>query len=139
MLYAYPTTQTFKKYKNFISYNILLITHTHTHTHTHTISLSHTYPPLSLSLSLTHTHTHTISLFYTYPLSLSHTHTHTHSQVLVSSLEGLCSIAHVLEHFSVSLCILQRLSLELNGGEGPINLLQLFLQSLLPLQRIQGR
>ena len=55
------------------------------------------------------------------------------------SLEGLGGVAHVLEDLCVGLSVLQSLSLELNGGESAINLLQLLLQSLLPLQSIQSR
>lgn len=60
------------------------------------------------------------------------------SQMLVCCLECLGSIAHVLKDLRVGLCILQSLSLELNGGQCAVNLLQLLLQTLFPLQSIQG-
>ena len=59
-------------------------------------------------------------------------------QVLVSRLECLGSKAHVLQHFSVSLGILQSFSLKLYGGEGAIDLSQLLLKALLPLKSHQG-
>lgn len=53
--------------------------------------------------------------------------------VLVDALDGLGSIAHVLQDLCVGVGIFQSLSLELNGGEGAINLGKLLLQALLPL------
>ena len=61
-----------------------------------------------------------------------------HSQLLVGCFEGLCCVAHVLEHLCVGAGVLQGLSLELNGGKGAINLVQLLLQTLLSLQSHQG-
>lgn len=58
--------------------------------------------------------------------------------VLVSVLHGLGGEAHVLEHFCVSVGVLQSFSLILNGGQGAVDLSQLLLITLLPLQGLEG-
>lgn len=62
-----------------------------------------------------------------------------HAHVVVGSLHGLGGIAHVLEHLCVGVGILQGLPLELDGGQGAIDLRQLLLIPLLALQSLQGR
>lgn len=62
-----------------------------------------------------------------------------HSHVLVDALDGLGSVAHGLQDLSVGVGILQCLPLELDGGEGPVNLSELLLKALLPLQCLEGR
>lgn len=59
--------------------------------------------------------------------------------VFMGRLHGLGSIAHVLEHFSVGVGVFQSLSLELNGGQRAVNLGELLLVPLLPLQSLQSR
>lgn len=50
------------------------------------------------------------------------------------SLHCLCSVAHVLEHFRVGVGVLERLPLELDGGQRTVDLSQLLLIALFPLQ-----
>lgn len=59
--------------------------------------------------------------------------------VFMGRLHGLSSKAHVLEYFSVSIGILQSLSLKLNGGQCAVNLGKLLLISLLSFQRLKSR
>ena len=61
-----------------------------------------------------------------------------YSQLLMSCLEGLGCVAHVLEDLCVGAGVLQGLTLELDRGQGPVHLVQLLLQTLLPLQSHQG-
>lgn len=58
--------------------------------------------------------------------------------VLVSSFHGFSSKAHVLEHLCVCVGILQRLPLELNGGQRAVDLRQLLLVSLLAFQGLKS-
>ena len=60
------------------------------------------------------------------------------SQALLSRLEGLQCCLHDPECFYVGRCTLQCLTLELNSGEGTVNVLQLFLKTLLVLQVLEG-
>lgn len=55
------------------------------------------------------------------------------------SLHGLGGVAHVLQHFCVGVSVLQRLPLELDGGQRPVDLSQLLLVALFPLQGLQSR
>lgn len=57
--------------------------------------------------------------------------------VFVGRLEGLCSIAHDTQHFSVGRCIFKCLSLEFNCRQSPIDLLQLLFIPLLSFQCLQ--
>lgn len=56
----------------------------------------------------------------------------------VHVLQGLGSVAHILQDLCVCVRVLQSFPLELNGGECPINLGQLLLEALLPLQGHEG-
>lgn len=58
--------------------------------------------------------------------------------VFVDLLHGVGGIAHILQDLRVGVGVLQSFPLKLDGGEGPINLGELLLQALLPLQRLQG-
>lgn len=60
-------------------------------------------------------------------------------QVVVGFFQGFSGNPHDLEDFCVGGGILQRLTLELNGGEGAIDLLELLLIPLLTLQGLQSR
>lgn len=53
-------------------------------------------------------------------------------------LHGLGSIAHVLQDLRVGVRVLQSFPLKLDGGERAINLGELLLQTLFPLQGLQG-
>lgn len=53
-------------------------------------------------------------------------------------LHGLGSKAHVLQHLRVGVGVFQCLPLELDGGQGAIDLGQLFLVPLLSFQSLQG-
>ena len=53
-------------------------------------------------------------------------------------LDGLGGVAHVLQDLRVGAGVLQRLPLELDGGQGPVDLGQLLLVALLPLQGLEG-
>lgn len=53
-------------------------------------------------------------------------------------LHGLGSKAHVLQDLRVGVRVLQSFPLELDGGERAVNLGELLLQALLPLQGLQG-
>lgn len=59
--------------------------------------------------------------------------------VFMGRLHGLGSEAHVLEHFSVRVGVLQSLSLELDGRQCAINLGELLLIPLLSFQSLQSR
>lgn len=59
--------------------------------------------------------------------------------VFMSRLHGLGSEAHVFEHFSVGVGVLQSLPLEFNGGQRPIDLLELLLVPLLSFQGLKCR
>lgn len=59
-------------------------------------------------------------------------------RALVDPLHGLCSQTHVLQDLCVGVRVLQGFSLELDGRQRPIDLGELLLQSLFPLQRLQG-
>lgn len=61
------------------------------------------------------------------------------SHVLVCCLHGLGGVAHVLQHLRVGVGVLQRLPLELDGGQRPVDLGQLLLVALLPLQGLERR
>lgn len=63
---------------------------------------------------------------------------HKSIHVLVSVLHGLGGEAHVLEHFCVSVGILQSFSLIFDGGQGAVDLSQLLLITLLPLEGLEG-
>lgn len=54
-------------------------------------------------------------------------------------LHGLGSEAHVLEHFSVGVGVLQSFSLELDGRQGAVDLGELLLIPLLSFQSLQSR
>lgn len=56
----------------------------------------------------------------------------------VHVLQGLGSVAHILQDLCVCVRVLQSFPLELNGGECPIDLGQLLLEALLPLQGHEG-
>lgn len=56
----------------------------------------------------------------------------------VHVLQGLGSVAHILQDLCVCVWVLQSFPLELNGGQCPINLGQLLLKALLPLQGHEG-
>lgn len=58
--------------------------------------------------------------------------------VLVDLLHGLSSEAHVLQDLCVGVRVLQSFPLKLDGGQRAINLGELLLQALLPLQGLQG-
>ena len=58
--------------------------------------------------------------------------------VFVGRLHGLGGEAHVLEDLCVGVGVLQGLPLELDGGQGAVDLGQLLLITLLPFQRLQG-
>lgn len=60
-------------------------------------------------------------------------------QVFMGKLHGLGSEANVLEHFSVGVGVLQRVSLELDGRQRSINLGELLLVPLLSFQSLQSR
>lgn len=60
------------------------------------------------------------------------------SHVVVDLLHGLGSVAHVLQDLCVGVRVLQSFPLELDGGERAIDLRELLLQALLPLQGLQG-
>lgn len=51
-------------------------------------------------------------------------------------LHGFSSKAHVFQDLCVGVRVLQRLSLKLDGGERAIDLGELLLQTLLPLQSL---
>ena len=53
-------------------------------------------------------------------------------------LDGLGGVAHVLQDLRVGAGVLQRLPLELDGGQGPVDLGQLLLVTFLPLQGLEG-
>lgn len=59
-------------------------------------------------------------------------------RVLMDLLHGLGSIAHVLQDLRVGVRVLQSFPLKLDGGERAINLGELLLQTLFPLQGLQG-
>lgn len=52
---------------------------------------------------------------------------------------GTSRIGHGLEHFGVGGGVFQGLPLELDGGERPVDLRQLLLVALLPLEGLQSR
>lgn len=54
--------------------------------------------------------------------------------IFVRGLHGFSSKAHVFEDFCVGVGVLQSLPLELDGGQRPVNLSQLLLVPLFPLQ-----
>lgn len=56
----------------------------------------------------------------------------------MGDLECVGRLTHDAENFSIRVGVLQSLPLELNGGQGSINLLQLLLVTLLPFQRSQS-
>lgn len=56
----------------------------------------------------------------------------------MSVLHGLGGEAHVLEHFCVSVGVLQSFSLILDGGQSAVDLSQLLFITLLPLQGLEG-
>lgn len=58
--------------------------------------------------------------------------------VFVDLLQGLGSEAHVLQDLRVGVRVLQSFPLKLDGGERAIDLGELLLQALLPLQGLQG-
>lgn len=58
--------------------------------------------------------------------------------VLVDLLHGLSSEAHVLQDLCVGVRVLQSFPLKLDGGQRAIDLGELLLQALLPLQGLQG-
>lgn len=58
--------------------------------------------------------------------------------VLVDLLHGLGSKTHVLQDLCVGVRVLQSFPLKLDGGERAIDLRELLLQSLLPLQGLQS-
>lgn len=51
---------------------------------------------------------------------------------------GTGRVRHGLEHFRIGGGVLEGLPLELNGGERPIDLGQLLLVALLPLEGLQS-
>lgn len=57
----------------------------------------------------------------------------------MGKLHGLGSEANILEHFSVSVGILQRISLELYGRQRSIDLGKLLLVPLLSFQSLKSR
>lgn len=61
------------------------------------------------------------------------------SHVFMGRLHGLGSEAHVLEHFSVGVGVLQGLPLELDSRQRAVNLGELLLIPLLSFQGLQGR
>lgn len=58
--------------------------------------------------------------------------------VVVDLLHGLGSIAHILQDLSVGVGVLESFSLKLDGGECAVDLGELLLQTLLPLQGLQS-
>lgn len=64
---------------------------------------------------------------------------HVLSQLFVRGLHGLGGEAHVLQHFRVGVGVLERLPLELDGGQRAVDLLQLLAVAFFPLQGLQCR
>lgn len=56
----------------------------------------------------------------------------------MGGLHGLGGVAHVLQHFRVGVGVLQRLPLELDCGQRPVDLSQLLLVALFPFQGLQS-
>lgn len=54
-------------------------------------------------------------------------------------LHGLGSVADVLQHLCVGVCVLQRVSLELDGRQRSVDLGELLLVPFLSFQSLQSR
>lgn len=61
-----------------------------------------------------------------------------HLHFFMLMLHCFGSHAHIFEDFSVGVGILQRLPLVLDGGQRPVDLIELFLIALFSLQGLEG-